>query len=59
MMKNKIDDSIRPTCSCGHKMEFVRYKGYYEEFEYWECNNPECNIEDNIEPEDEWRGSYA
>lgn len=31
-----------PTCSCGHKMELVEFDGYYDRFEFFECQNPGC-----------------
>ncbi|MBZ9537037.1 hypothetical protein KGR20_23035 [Cytobacillus oceanisediminis] len=51
----------RPTCSCEAKMKLIGYKGYYEEFRYWECNN--CGLFENmqdskIKADKEWKGSY-
>lgn len=51
----------RPVCSCGVKMKLVEYKGYYEEFRYWECNNCNLDIEiqdRKIKTDKEWLGSY-
>lgn len=51
----------RPICSCGVKMKLIEYKGYYEEFRYWECQN--CTLEKEmrnveIKADITWKGSY-
>ncbi len=51
----------RPTCSCGVKMKLIEYKGYYEEFSYWQCDN--CTLEkemelEKIKADKTWKGSY-
>ena len=60
-MNNEETNIIeRPTCSCGAKMQIVRYVGYYDEFNYWTCPNQNCNIDaDDFESESEWHGCYA
>ena len=61
-MQNKIDDSIRPVCSCGSKMQLIRYIGYYEDFNYWKCTNENCKIADVLEffkTDRMWKGSYV
>ena len=60
-MNNEETNIIeRPTCSCGAKMQVVRYVGYYDEFNYWVCPNEDCNVDaDDFEPESEWHGEYV
>lgn len=56
---SKIPFEKRPICSCGCKMKMVEYKGYYEEFKYWECEN--CDIEKQMwdyEADKTFNGSY-
>jgi hypothetical protein len=43
----KIPIKQRPTCSCGEKMKFVEFQGYYNSFWYWDCDK--CDIQDNME----------
>jgi hypothetical protein len=50
----------RPTCTCGAKMKFIEYNGYYDVFYYWDCEN--CNIQnemDKYEPDKREKGAYA
>lgn len=59
---NKIPFEKRPTCSCGVKMKLVEYRGYYEDFRYWDCEN--CKLDDEIQnnktqADKTWFGSYA
>jgi hypothetical protein len=52
----------RPTCSCGEKMKFVEYEGYYDSFWYWDCDNKDCDLieeMDNYRPDKKWLGAYA
>lgn len=56
----KIPFGKRPMCSCGVKMKLVEYKGYYDGFKYWCCEN--CNLEnelDKYESDDKKFGAYA
>ncbi|SDX64546.1 hypothetical protein [Salimicrobium album] len=56
----KMPFDKRPTCACGVKMKFTEYRGYYDSFWYWECEN--CNIENEMEryePDTSWKGAYA
>ena len=58
----RIPFEIRPTCSCGVKMKLVEYRGYYEEFRYWDCDNCKLNnVMDKraIKADKIWSGSYA
>ena len=55
--KNEHLEDKRPTCSCGTKMTFVQYKGYYDEFCYWQCEV--CDVEDEFAADDTEKGSYA
>ena len=43
----KIKFEKRPLCSCGTKMKLVKFKGYYEEFNYWRCDN--CNLDNEMQ----------
>ncbi|MBS4173502.1 hypothetical protein [Bacillus sp. FJAT-49736] len=59
--KKKMKFESRPICSCGVKMKLVEYRGYYEEFRYWDCDN--CKLDDeiqnrNVEADKIWKGSY-
>lgn len=57
---NEIKPTDRPTCACGEKMELIHYKGYYEEFKYWRCD--ECEIDDKMQDLDgdySERGAYG
>jgi len=50
----------RPKCSCGVKMKLERYKGYYDLFNYWVCDN--CELDKDMQDEEADRtclGSYA
>ena len=61
-MSNKIKFENRPTCSCGAKMKLVYFKGYYDSFKYWTCDNCQLDrrIQSNeIEEDVEHRGGYA
>lgn len=49
----------RPTCSCGCKMKYVEYIGYYDSFTFWECHNVDCTAEENFKPDQTDRGAYA
>lgn len=49
----------RPTCACGTEMTFTKYEGYYDEREYWICENPECKAEDYFAYDIISKGAYA
>lgn len=50
----------RPICSCGTKMKLLSYKGYYDSFNYWRCDNCELDNQiQNIEPDKGEKGSYV
>lgn len=56
----KVPFEKRPLCVCGCKMKWVSYRGYYDEFKYWQCDN--CKLDDEIkayETDDGWQGAYA
>lgn len=60
--KKKIKLENRPVCACGVKMKLVEYRGYYDGFRYWECDN--CMLDDDIQKDDvgvdrDWLGAYA
>lgn len=56
---NEDKEHQRPTCSCGTKMKYVEYIGYYDNFNFWECPNNDCNAEENFKPDQTDRGDYA
>lgn len=59
-MYMKIKFELRPVCSCGVKMKLVEYKGYYDSFNYWRCDN--CDLDNKIqkiEADKGEKGSYA
>lgn len=50
-----IPEEKRPVCSCGNKMDVVRFSNYYDEFNYFECS--ECELDpDYYAPDFENRG---
>ena len=56
----KIKFELRPVSSCGVKMKLVEYKGYYDSFNYWRCDN--CDLDkkiQKIEADKGEKGSYA
>lgn len=52
----ELPEELRPTCSCGEKMIVVNYKGYYDEFCYFDCATCGLNA-DEYEPDSDWSGS--
>lgn len=48
----------RPICVCGCKMKLIKYKGYYESFNYWACDNCKEDLEKK-ECDSEWNGNYS
>lgn len=60
LSRNKENEGKkRPVCACGTEMTFIRFKGYYDEIEYWICENPECNVEDQFKPDETSAGAYT
>lgn len=60
MKKTPFPFAKRPVCSCGVKMKLVQYKGYYDSFNYWCCEN--CALDNEIQKVDAdsvCKGSYA
>jgi hypothetical protein len=65
----KVEFKDRPTCSCGAKMKLIRFAGYYDEFNYWRCDNCTlnrdmqdeewANEEDKIKVDSEHNGAYS
>jgi hypothetical protein len=53
------DGKKRPICSCGTEMTLNKYRGYYDEFEYWSCENYDCTIIDDFKPDFIDKGSYG
>lgn len=55
----KIKFENRPICSCGAKMKLVKFIGYYEEFNYWRCDNCELDKKmQKIEADKIEKGAY-
>ena len=40
-------------------MTYVEFRGYYDEREFWICENSDCKTEDEFKPDEEDRGAYA
>lgn len=40
-------------------MTYVQFTGYYDEREFWICENRSCTTEDSFKPDEEDRGAYA
>lgn len=60
MEKKRFKFEDRPTCSCGVKMKLVKYRGYYDDFLYWDCDN--CKIYEKMnesKPDKENSGAYV
>lgn len=49
----------RPVCACGTEMTYVEFIGYYDEREFWICENTDCKTEDEFKPDEQDRGAYA
>ena len=43
---NVIADEKRPECSCGNKMDVVKFVGDYDDFNYFECSKCELDADD-------------
>lgn len=52
----KKEEIKKPVCPCGKEMAIHQYLGYYEAFNYWDC---ECSFVDKNEPENIIKGCYA
>ena len=60
LTRNKENEGKkRPVCACGTEMTYVQFTGYYDEREFWICENRSCTTEDSFEPDEEDRGAYA
>lgn len=55
----KNEGKKRPICACGEEMKYIEYIGYYDSFEYWRCDANGCTVEDDFEPDERDRGSFA
>lgn len=55
----KNEGKKRPVCACGTEMTYIEYKGYYDEREFWICENDECKTEDDFIADDTDKGCYA
>lgn len=40
------DKKKRPICICGEELKLVTFEGYYDEFNFFECDNSSCNAMD-------------
>jgi len=56
-MKN--EGKKRPVCACGTEMTYIEFKGYYDEIEFWICENQDCKTEDDFIADDTIKGAYA
>ena len=55
----KNEGKKRPICTCGTEMTYILYKGYYDEREFWICENESCEAEDSFVADDTDTGCYA
>lgn len=55
----KNEGKKRPLCACGTEMTYIEFKGYYDEMEFWICENQDCKTEDDFIADDTIRGAYA
>jgi hypothetical protein len=55
----KNEGKKRPVCACGTEMTFVHFEGYYDEREFWICENAKCETIDGFEPDIKNKGCYA
>ena len=39
-------------------MTYVEFRGYYDEREFWVCENRDCKTEDEFAPDENDRGAY-
>lgn len=58
-MNKENENKKRPTCACGEEMSYIQFRGYYDEIEFWLCENDDCKTEDEFIPDKIWRGAYA
>ena len=60
MPNNKKDKTTMPICPyCKARMRAMKYKGYYDEFDFWDCD---CTITEKGIPSENkkiTRGQYA
>jgi hypothetical protein len=60
LTRNKENEGKkRPVCACGTEMTYVAFRGYYDEREFWICENRDCKTEDEFKPDETDRGCYA
>jgi hypothetical protein len=60
LTRNKENEGKkRPVCACGTEMTYVEFRGYYDEREFWICENRGCKTEDEFKPDEEDIGAYA
>ena len=60
LIRNKENEGKkRPVCVCGTEMTYVNFTGYYDEREFWICENSSCTTEDRFKPDYEDLGAYA
>lgn len=55
----KNEGKERPVCTCGTKMTYVLFEGYYDEREFWICENKACTLEDTFKPDINDKGAYS
>lgn len=54
----RLLESNKPVCSCGKEMKKVDFKGYYDEFDFWECEDG-CDISEGLPVDEERFGAYS
>jgi hypothetical protein len=60
LKRNKENEGKkRPVCVCGTEMTYVQFSGYYDEREFWICENRDCKIEDEFKPDEIDKVCYA
>lgn len=60
LTRNKENEGKkRPVCACGTGMTYVQFTGYYDEREFWICENMDCKTEYELKPDIEDFGAYA
>jgi hypothetical protein len=60
LTRNKDNESKkRPVCACGTQMTYISFRGYYDELEFWVCENDSCKTESEFKPDKTVRGAYT
>ena len=52
LTRNKENEGKkRPVCVCGTEMTYVEYGSYYDDREFWICENGACMTKDDFKPD--------